>query len=523
MQNGSVTTAKLATDAVTNAKLADQAVTLDKLPHGTSSNNGKFLRANNGTDPTFETINTDLVADTSPQLGGNLDVNTKNIVFGDSSDGSSDDVLSFGASGDLKIFHQADQSRIVESGPSVLKIMGSDVRLSNAGNTADYIQCNDGADVQLFYNGSKKFNTRAAGIDITGDLRFDSSVTGGIVRLRDNQKIFCGNGDDLQIYHDGSNSYIQHGTVGNLRYQSGNHDFYNQDASQFMCRMFNGGTVRLYHNGSAKFETTSTGAKLATGDDPVTLLLQNTDSNTPTDSGGEIDFKGTKTNGNPIFFGGIAGKRRNQPSDVTGYLAFYRQDGDGSNNAIEAGRIDHGGHVYFCGMTELSAASNIKGVNIQNSPNNGRINLHANSSAGTAHGILFYHSGGNVGQINYGSSSTSYNTSSDYRLKENVVAISDGITRLKTLKPSRFNFKVDKDTTVDGFLAHEVTAVPEAIHGTKDEVATEDDENRGVKKGDPIYQGIDQSKLVPLLTAALQEAVDKIEILETKVAALEAA
>jgi len=127
--------------------------------------------------------------------------------------------------------------------------------------------------------------------------------------------------------------------------------------------------------------------------------------------------------------------------------------------------------------------------------------------------FVFARQGTHVGNISVGSSSTSFNTSSDYRLKENVVAISDGITRLKTLKPSRFNFKVDKDTTVDGFLAHEVTAVPEAITGTKDEV---DKDNK------PVYQGIDQSKLVPLLTAALQEAIAKIETLETKVAALEA-
>ena len=136
------------------------------------------------------------------------------------------------------------------------------------------------------------------------------------------------------------------------------------------------------------------------------------------------------------------------------------------------------------------------------------------SSNSSAAQINFRFNNSSVGNIVSNSSSTSYNTSSDYRLKENVVGISDGITRLKTLKPLRFNFKVDKDTTVDGFLAHEVTpVVPEAITGTKDEV----DENN-----EPVYQGIDQSKLVPLLTAALQEAIAKIETLETKVAALEA-
>ena len=148
-----------------------------------------------------------------------------------------------------------------------------------------------------------------------------------------------------------------------------------------------------------------------------------------------------------------------------------------------------------------------------------------------------------VGRIQSSSSSTSYITSSDYRLKENIVDLTGAIDRVKTLAPKRFNFLVDKDTTVDGFLAHEVTAVPEAISGTKDETEAIGD----VKDADgnvtesktpkpetlaegytwtetgtrPVHQGIDQSKLVPLLTAALKEAIAKIETLETRVAALE--
>jgi len=141
--------------------------------------------------------------------------------------------------------------------------------------------------------------------------------------------------------------------------------------------------------------------------------------------------------------------------------------------------------------------------------------------------ILFRNANGDVGNIRTSGSSTAFNTSSDYRLKENVVSISDGITRLKTLKPSRFNFKADTDTTVDGFLAHEVTAVPEAITGTKDEVVTQTMIDAGKYEegtlNDPIYQGIDQSKLVPLLTAALQEEIAKREALEARVATLEAA
>ena len=120
---------------------------------------------------------------------------------------------------------------------------------------------------------------------------------------------------------------------------------------------------------------------------------------------------------------------------------------------------------------------------------------------------------GIVGSISTAGSGTAFNTSSDYRLKENVVNLTGGISRLKTLKPKRFNFKADASTTLDGFLAHEVTAVPEAIFGVKDAVDSDDK---------IIPQGLDHSRLVPLLTAALQEAITKIETLETKVAALEA-
>jgi hypothetical protein len=116
--------------------------------------------------------------------------------------------------------------------------------------------------------------------------------------------------------------------------------------------------------------------------------------------------------------------------------------------------------------------------------------------------------GSEVGSISHSTSSTAFNTSSDYRLKENVVTDWDATSRLKQLKPSRFNFKVDADTTVDGFLAHEVSSVvPEAITGTKDAVDAD---------GNPEYQGIDQSKLVPLLVKTIQELEARITALESK-------
>ena len=144
----------------------------------------------------------------------------------------------------------------------------------------------------------------------------------------------------------------------------------------------------------------------------------------------------------------------------------------------------------------------------------GAAGLKVNRLSSNGDAVKFFRSGVEVGSIELGTSTTSFETTSDHRLKENVVGLTDGITRVKQLQPKRFNFIVDAETTFDGFLAHEAQAVvPEAVSGTHNEV----DEN-----GDPVMQGIDQSKLVPLLTAALQEAIAKIETLETKVAALEA-
>jgi hypothetical protein len=110
-----------------------------------------------------------------------------------------------------------------------------------------------------------------------------------------------------------------------------------------------------------------------------------------------------------------------------------------------------------------------------------------------------------IGKINIASGSLRYTTTSDYRLKENVINLTDGLQRVKQIKPCRFNF-IGDDTTIDGFIAHEIQEiVPESVNGIKDAV----DEN-----GIPDYQGIDQSKIISLLIASLQEVLSRLELLE---------
>ena len=150
------------------------------------------------------------------------------------------------------------------------------------------------------------------------------------------------------------------------------------------------------------------------------------------------------------------------------------------------------------------------------------------SSTGNASQIAFRNPNGTVGFINTNGTATSYLTSSDYRLKENVSYDFDATTRLKQLKPARFNFIADATTTVDGFLAHEVSSiVPEAISGEKDALekyrnadetpeGSEIGDNKLDENGDTMIdaQSIDQSKLVPLLVKTIQELEARITTLE---------
>jgi len=135
----------------------------------------------------------------------------------------------------------------------------------------------------------------------------------------------------------------------------------------------------------------------------------------------------------------------------------------------------------------------------------------SNQGSSPAKAVGFYSNSGERGSITVSNFATAYNTSSDYRLKENIKAINNSVEKLMSLKPCNFNFiSENKDKVVmDGFIAHEVKeVVPESVTGIKDAIDEE---------GNPVYQGIDQSKLVPLLTAALQEALQRIEILEQKI------
>lgn len=185
-----------------------------------------------------------------------------------------------------------------------------------------------------------------------------------------------------------------------------------------------------------------------------------------------------------------------------------------------ASQVFSGSSVYTMGVTSLtswqSSGTDFSAMSsgAVYSANAGTGLLLSRSNATNGSVAIFYRGTTTAaGTISItGATTVTYSSGSDYRLKENVVPLSDGIVRLMALKPSRFNFITEPDTVVDGFLAHEAQEiVPMAVVGEKDAVDEE---------GNPEYQMIDQAKMVPLLTAALQEAIRQIEDLETRVTQL---
>jgi len=232
----------------------------------------------------------------------------------------------------------------------------------------------------------------------------------------------------------------------------------------------------------------------------------------------------------------------NTNSSNTNRLGYAVHDFVVDTNGSERMRIESNGRALFSTTGTNSVVNSVWKYQMRfDGASDAGLYFSAEANANGT-GYLGFHRSTNteIGSVtrNGTNDSVNYNTSSDYRMKENVIDLDDATTRVKQLQPKRFSWiSQESDTaTQDGFIAHEVQSiVPEAITGTHNEVQVwkEGEElPEGVSVGDnklddegntiPKYQGIDQSKLVPLLTASLQEAIAKIETLETEMTALKA-
>ena len=344
------------------------------------------------------------------------------------------------------------------------------------------------------------------GIDSSQFLRSDATdtKTSGNLTFNDNIQARFGSGSDLRIYHNGSNSFIDDAGTGAL-YLRSNLTQISKYTGETCAKFTADGSVELYHDNSLKVNTTSSGIDVSGIVDIDSHVRHNGDGNT--------------------YFGFNGNDQIN----------FY-------TNGNERLKIDSNGHIYFGqSATSIPGLGNTTtGASFEKLSSGGAffssradgpgLFVNRNNDGDV---IQFYRSGNGKGSISVSNSGSNFNGGSDYRLKENIVDLTGAITRLKQLQPKRFNFIDDPDATqVDGFIAHEAATVfPWLVTGTHNQVQLwgdyETDElPEGVSVGDPkldddgntipIMQGMDYGKVTPLLTAALQEAIAKIEALETQ-------
>ena len=409
------------------------------------------------------------------------------ILTGNMSVASDTAKVFFGASNDLSIYHNGSHSYIRDTGTGRLIIQSSQLCLQDT-NGYNHIINNPGADVQLYYDfnnhSTPKLKTTATGVTIDGTVAAtsytgDGSNITGIVAagisstaftqspnssnsgLEPHSNVSVGNtiGMKLGFNYDNNNQYISLRTAGN----------YGRNFGSIKIRTDKGhSTNSVYENGS--------GASFVMSNSNGDLLLQT--------MRGQFNV------------------------------------GEGS------GGYEYNGFLFKLDGTMKNCCSSSAGENI-------RIQRRSNGNT-----IEFGDTSSNtIGSITLDTSAntTTYNTSSDYRIKENVVGITSALDKINQLRPVNFNF-IGKSVKLDGFIAHEVqVVVPYAVHGQKDAVKTVKDgdlSNDGSYEDEvriaalptkqvPVYQQVDYSKLVGLLTASIQELSAKNDALEERIKALE--
>ena len=403
-------------------------------------------------------------------------------------------------------------------------------------NPVAAISFNAGSDTTNKDDGYMTFVTRTSGgaeqeaLRITSDQKLLVGATSASnSSIAEFTKSVAGGGQGCHITVENTSTNSVNNTAGvHLKTDQGVAKFYTFRAAETWLQSRAGGTsdLILQADGSSKMVLKTNGSeRLRIASDGIVSITGGTVSralkvNSTHTSGGEIVCFDNGVNNHygalVVSAGEIDRECRLEAAYGGGFLTFWSQTNGGS--AGERMRIDPDGKVVI-GSTTATETFNVKGYVTRFQ----RIDV----NSGTFERLCSFvdASGTERGNIKVSNSATQFNTSSDYRLKENISLISDGITRLKQLKPSRFNWKSDASIKVDGFIAHEVTAVPEAVSGTKDQVVVQSDITGGSysqdRLGEPIYQVVDYSKFVPLLTAALQEEIAKREALEARIAALE--
>jgi len=425
---------------------------------------------------------------------------TDDILFPDNAK------VMLGAGSDLQIYHDGSNSLIDDTGTGSLFLRSGIITLSGAGGGETMATFTDDGAVALYHNNVVKLATSAAGGTLTGVWVTSANITDGTIVSADiaNGTIVSADIADGTIVSadiaDGTivSADIADGQITTAKLATAVLTAATDigeaivDADLFLIDNGAGGTLRKTTAARIKTYAGSTGA--ITG---ITSVL-NTSLVLGRDADNDIDFSAD----NIITFRAAGVDQVKLIDNVFSPVADSDVDLGTSSLFFKDAFIDtitSTGTITATGSITCGSSTGTGGV-LSAVRHEGRVcDFRRYSTSGEI--VHFEFGASTVGSISTNGSATAYNTSSDYRLKENVDYTWDATTRFKKLKPARFNFISDAtNTLVDGFLAHEAaTVVPESVLGEKD--ATE-------------MQGMDQSKLVPLLVKTIQEMEARITALE---------
>jgi hypothetical protein len=460
---------------------------------------------------------------TDANLSGTLNVTGETTLATHLNMGDND-IIKLGASDDLQIYHTGSASVIKDGGSTGIDVTGT---VTADGLTVD-------GNILLETSGNPTITNKTTGAGNNPAYRLQANTNywdmlGVFSDADDTIRFRYNNTDALKIANNGDISFFEDtGTTASLVWDSSQTQLkvtgretsrgggvyaFDLDNSAHTSNLSSAGAMRVkgaYGDslivnglGDVSFFDDSGTAKLFWDSSQEQLFLNGTIDNSTRP---QIALDGgSGGSGRSAGISGLA-----SGTNATSLLFFTNADTDIPRERM---RIDTSGNVMIgtTSSTGFKMDLNTGGGSglFTQSIGSGAIGVLTRPSANHNYNAMRFDnvSASIVGTISVGTGSTSYNTTSDYRVKENVVDMTDATTRLKQLQPKRFNFIADADTTVDGFLAHEVqSVVPEAITGTHNEVDAD---------GNPVYQGIDQSKLVPLLVKTIQELEARIVALET--------
>jgi hypothetical protein len=441
----------------------------------------------------------------------------------------------FGAGNDLEIYHNGGDSIIADTGTGDLYIRGSnDIRLQSATGSDTYAHFQESGYAKLYHNNSEKLATTSTGVDVTGTVTSDGLTVDSGVNT-ETRTLLVNNA------HSGGSMYNAFGVyVGET------------DRKVTLSADYGESIMAFKTNGSERMRIDASG-NLLVGQTAGDVGGGHLTSGIKLDSSGYIDT--AKASGFAI-----RANRQTTEGDVlainyNGSPIGALGSADTYNFVVESKftdkniefKVNNGGSAatvaQFYGSTGAKSFGSFESFS-------GGYNVYAGAGSAASYGIRIDGAGtgsagilqvvngyGQVGSIRVNGASTQFNTSSDYRLKTDVQPMTGASARVQALNPVNFGWIADGNRT-DGFLAHEAQeVVPEAITGIKDAMKDEpyevtpavldDDGNVTTEavmgtRTIPDHQSIDQSKLVPLLTAALQEALTEIASLKTRVEALEA-